>query len=400
MNFDSFRKALLDEGHCFEVAGQLRRTFIPGHMPHVEVLSSEHAIERATRVFFQVLVELDLAQNINSVEPGHGLGHITRDFLNALLLRRLDIEPKELFIGLLGGMLHDIGCMFVPRYEEPTRAVRHAEASALLLAYIWRNANDLGLNSHELVLLQYALAAHTHYLGASEVRCSDGAMRRIEPYPDTDVEEGNRLHMFVWLTRWIDRLDCCGPAYAARHYLTTLASHSDFDGRQFYAVDFANHMRPLLRTADQIKSEGGSRTILEHLAMLARSQNNESPYGKHDFGEMVRLRDRLRSSSERIISAVLSGSDSVLDEETVLKAWTVFLGQRIEPTQIGATAAVKLEVEFRRLPKEIRLPWINGFFAIMREYVAWVQETKSELDGVPDWYFVFPTFRDVRKFLF
>lgn len=134
-------------------------------------------------------------------------------------------------MGLVAGTLHDVGCALVEHYAETQRVVRHAEGGALLLQEILPR---LLLSEKQKILICYAVAAHTHYLKPQTV-----GEDTIEPYLDTS--EGEPLWGILF-TRWVDRLDCNGAGFVGRHYLTLARAHQDFDGKQFYGIEFAEHL--------------------------------------------------------------------------------------------------------------------------------------------------------------
>jgi len=62
--------------------------------------------------------------------------------------------------------------------------------------------------------------------------------------------------------------------------------------------------------------------MIEFLKYFADSQTNDTPYGKHDFGEMSVLRDLYLLRMRRIIAAVLGGSEfkySSSDESEIIR---------------------------------------------------------------------------------
>ena len=66
---------------------------------------------------------LDL--KVSGLEPGHGPGHFVRDYVNSLrLFKALEADPRHVFIGFCDAALHDIGCAFVPRYQETETVLR------------------------------------------------------------------------------------------------------------------------------------------------------------------------------------------------------------------------------------------------------------------------------------
>lgn len=395
-------KLASDEKLAWEKILKLRSDFHPELVSKVRVRSKEEALERGVRIIKSIFHKLQtLGIDLRQIEPGHGIGHIIgRDYINALVLaKNLDADPKEIFIGLISGAVHEIGTALVDRYADSKRAVRHGEMGAILLDRIFSDKEfSRKLNRAEKILICYAVAAHTHYLKPMDVTCEDSVIRRVEPY--IDAYPNGQPILAVWIARWIDRLDLNGPAFVGRHFLTLSRTHSDLDGNNFYSLVFANHMLPLLREEKEIKAGGGNRTMLEHLVMYAGSQKNESAYGKHDFGAMVALRDAQTKRLWRIIEAVQKKelTFDAMQEEIILTAWTAFLGGNIEPTDKGVITAMRLKEEFKKLDGESRRAWLNGFIATMKEYIGWANEILDMAEEFPpEWFYINTT--GIKQFI-
>lgn len=361
---------------------KLRSAFSPELLGEASAVKHEQeALTRGMKTVQQIWAGLrTLGVPVSSADPGHGVGHWARDYVNALrLFSRLKVTPEETFIGLVAGSVHDLGCSLIYRYDEDGRVVRHAEVGALLLGFLFE-LDSFGLNQAEQRLIQYSVAAHTHYLAAKEVKdAQGGVIGKIEPY--VDMVEGKPFYP-VWLPRWVDRLDTNGPAYLGRHYLTLVNPHKEFDGKSAYDVDFAKAMRPLLRT----KEERGKdpMTMAEHVRMYAESQNNESPYGKHDFGAMVELRDAYKERLLRVISSLRSTRPFALERVTeVLERWTGHLCVNNEPSLIGVEAAARLKVMFKALPEETQCAWAKTFDLCLSEYALWSYDAIRFMETIP-----------------
>ena len=299
---------------------------------------------------------------------------------SSILFSNLEANPKHLFLGFVGGSLHDLGCAVVPRYDESKRVVRHAEAGSLLVKSLLEN--ETRLSEAEKISIAYVIAAHTHYRGEDPVQCQDGETRIVKPYQDLD-ENGKPIWP-IWFTRWVDRLDCNGPAFVGRHYLTLGEKHEDYDGVVHFDVDFPHHMKPLLRPfKEQVDTSTGVRnqTMSEHMKMFADSQNNESPYGKHDYGFMVQLRDRSRERLYRIVNSTqIHPKFSEEREGEIRTAWASFLAENVEPSRRGRQTAITLEGMFSELEDGTRNAWCNAFLSIMQEYIPYSLDRLSLLE--------------------
>ncbi|MBU0649007.1 hypothetical protein KJ969_02805 [Patescibacteria group bacterium] len=402
MNIEKLKALIQDEGAAWERVLRIRSSFSPDTVRQIEYDSPELALKAANWVVQEILgifshAGLDLSQ----IEPGHGIGHLARDYVNSLmLLNGMDARPGDIFVGAIGGMFHDVGCALIGRYQENERVVRHAEVSALMLHQalndpVFENA----LSKAEKIGAAYSVLPHTHYLRPMKIKCEDGITRRIEPYQDMDNHESPILG--VWFPRWADRLDCNGPSYVARHFLTIAGEHQDFDGEKFYEVNFAKHMRPLLRSKEEIEANDGNLTMLEHLNVRHQSQTNDSPYGRHDRGKMIELRDTLRQRTEPIISAVVKPEAlSQTEQDIILNAWVMFLTHNIEPTDLGKRNAMVLEEMFKKLPPEPRNAWCNGFRECMKHYILWSEPVLQYLDSLKNgWRDLSPICEDVREII-
>lgn len=400
MNIEKIRELIKDEDSCWKRIEELRAIDVPELLGMVAFLTREDAAKRAVWTIHQILFALNLREQFLTIDPGHGIGHLTRDYYHALRLRNLEIAPAELFVGMIGGVLHDIGCAVVNRYDDAHRAVRHAEVGAIILGELFKQ-ESFGLNEAEQLLIQYAVAAHTHYFYPTEVTQRNGVTRTLLPYTDTDST--GRPLMAVCLSRWIDRLDCNGPAWVARHYLTLVADHRDFGTNDFYQVTFASALAPLLRTDEEISAERGNRTMLEHLQMFVNSQTNASPYGRYDFGEMVALRDQYREQLMAIIRAVSSVASSGVApscSRRIQSCWHDFLSHNIEQTEVGLKVADALDRRFSSLPILAQLAWSTGFYTIMCEYGVWAKRTLDALATMPPEWMRLPSIvSDVRDFI-
>lgn len=316
--------------------------------------------------------------DVDRAESAHGPGHWLRDLANTLQIANDEIVPVGHVVSVVvAGTLHDIGTMFVDRFSEKERVVRHAEVGALAVyAAAVESKTSRGENAH---LASYIIAAHTNYMRPMVVMCKDGHRRTTEPYPDmTD----NKPFLPVWAVRWADRLDLVGPCMVGRQLFTLWRDHDDFSPEDgYFAKSFVPFMRPFIRSDGEIKEASGERTLLEFLDMLARSQTSDSPYGKHDAGVMVALRDANKESLEHVIWSVLHPQG--VDVERILKAWTLFLGTNVGPTRAGRMAAHDLGFRFRNLDPDVRRAWACGFRTTMCEYLLWADRTLAFLNRMP-----------------
>lgn len=395
---------LEDEKQAFEFMSGLRGAYSPERFADVPVDTTDEAIARGIDIVKNTLRQYKgLGINIRDLCAGHGVGHLSRDYINALILSgKINADPRHILVGFAGGVLHDLGCAVQERYLDSKRAVRHAEAGAILFH---ESTTDIGMSKAERDLIAYSIAAHTHYLKPGEVQCTDGVTRKIEPYPDTDAD--GKPVLGVWMPRWVDRLDCNGPTMVGRHYLTLSRPRQEFDGKSFYDISFDSSMKPLLRSEAEIKADGGNRTMLEHFRMFADSQNNQSPYGRFDSSEMVEIRDRHTEMLRGIINSVkiAAAAHSEVDCQAV-DDWHGLLYSNIEPSEQGKEVANVLKEMFFALGKDSQAAWSHGFVQTGKEYLQYASEKLQALDDIisgrmlpADSYFLPLIDLDIRKVL-
>jgi len=390
----------LNEAGAWNETQALRQKFEESYealFDDLPIESIEEAKLKSFEVISKTLSFLEKVINFSEVDPGHGLGHLVRDYLHAVILAEIsEMDVKQAYIGIIGGVLHDIlGCTLIERYSESERAVRHAEAGGLLFQKI---SEEIGVDQNEALLIYYAIAAHTNYLKPSKVECSDGVEREIQPYRDTNNED--EPIMSILLTRWADRFDVNGPCFVGRHFLTMIEEHKDFGGGTYYPVNFFDHMRPLLRNNDEIKADPKGRTMREHLAMFANSQSNDSPYGKFDYGEMAKMRDAYKDRALRIIKAFDNPIKLSPEEEMLLLSrWTNWLSEKIEPSETAKDGSKKLQEMFFTLPQETKEAWFSVIKTTLKEYDEWANEMSTVLLNFSEEELTLPILGDIRKII-
>jgi len=383
----------------------------------LQIIDRKEAITEAFKVVSQTLKALEKVIDPDQFDPGHGLGHLARDLIHANLLAEENLKPKDLYVGIIAGALHDIGCCLVDRYADKNRAIKHAEAGALLWLKV---SKELGLGRTRSLLIYYAIAGHTHLLKEMRVVCDDGQARVCSPY--CDLNEDGSPRMMFWFPRMVDRLDVIGPCFLGRHFLTLDKDHSDFDGN-YYSVTFTEHMRPLLREPAEIQADPNGRTLREHLALFANSQNNLSVYGRFDGPVMQKYRDKSKEQALKIVQAftetknllmlgkfhVLSAWTNMLITEKinlipvtrnyVLSTWTNWVENNIEPSDIGSMANQSLESKFSALPEQTKDCWYNVFAVCLVQYRLWRVDRMVGLTALEQPHLIFPIIGDLRDYL-
>jgi len=313
---------------------------------------------------------------LESKEPGHGFGHTFRAFLNGCLAveNDTDYDPRDLFIGLIAGTLHDIGCLLVQRYEEKNVAIHHAEAGAIMVYRAWKT-HKVSLTKEEISLVCYAIAGHVYYRKDLNVSLNDKTPVIVKPYIG-HFQNGEPMSFF-WITRWIDRFDTAGPGFIGRHFLTLVESHSDYDHKkeEFFEVEFEKHLKPIMDDS----------TMIKHVDSFAKNQLDSEIVGIFGKGSFARLRDNQITFNNIIVNAVLHPKQ-LSNLEEIEKKWEKFLGDKIEPTYLGKKTAAALMEKYKKLPYETRLAWNNGFIVCMETYEEWGDYIKDGLKIYPSFF--------------
>ena len=388
-----------DEAGAWDWTHKLRDEFEESHeefFEKIEIKTIEQAQKKGYMVIRKVLEGLDGVIDLSKIEAAHGVGHFARDYIHSMILAaKSGMDPRQAYVGVVAGSLHDIlGCALVERYAEKGRAVRHAEAGALLFSEI---SKIIDVDPDEAKLISYVIAAHTRYSEPGKVECSDGVEREIRPYDETD-KEGKPI-MSIVLARWADRFDVNGSCFVGRHFLTLAKEHFDYasDTGKFYRVGFDAAMRPLLRDKEEIAIDPLEKTMREHLQTYADSQSNDSPYGKFDYGKMAEMRDAYK---ERLLT-IINSFDSPIklsseEEKSLLDKWTRWLSKNIEPSESGFVAAGKLREMFSSLPRETKEAWFSAMETTIKEYDEWSQEMLKTMSEFPEEMMDIPLVGNIR----
>ena len=385
------------EGPACEFFTDLR-TRVGPHIPipAEETRSRDECISRVVIAVQAVTSRVTALRDPMKGSAGHSPGHWTRDYAHALVLAQDPAIPVSCIVpAIAAGALHDVGTLFVERFADDHRAFRHAEVGALIVRAA---VLEVGvLSEAEADLVAYGIAAHTNYLKPSEMECRDGVTRRILPYPDAT---GDTPYLVAQLPRWVDRLDCSGPCFAGRHYLTTEEDHPDFDEERGWRIyRYEDSMRPLRRTPEEFKVARDERTLIEYLGLFANSQTNASPYGRFDAGVMVEWRDRYREALLRVLD-VAAAAPTEVDVARINAAWTNFLSGNVEPSELGRATADRLSARFLTLDANAQRHWACGFRQAMDEYLGLAKNLLVFLDTMPPEYLRLPgVAEDIRDMI-
>lgn len=373
-----------DEEDAYQHIRSLRNAFSSATSNGCRSMSPDEAIEKSIEVIQTAFQHPTFLSQFPTVDAGHGIGHWMRDLFHSWRLVKLlgDRSPHH-FPGVIAGALHDIGCIFVDRYTETASVIRHAEFGALFIHRLLGEAPfDRLITQEERHTIAIAIAAHTQYLKTTSVACADGVTREMTPYTHEEMM-GTQANPAVWFARWTDRLDCSGPLFVGRHYLTLERTHTDFSSQGFQSVVFHEHMRPLLRPTAE-RTDGN--TMLEHLRMFADSQTNASVYGRYDPPAMQILRDTYRERMIRIISTILDDTNPLVASRSTTSLtdqWHEWLVRAVEPSDVGKRSASILKSMFQEQPDSTQEPWLRGFQQTLNEFAAWSSDMRAFVQSLP-----------------
>lgn len=389
LNFNDLKEHILrDDRSLWEKHLRLRGRFEEfdiDPLSFVLVSSLEEARRRGFETVSKILAEFERQQGQLTFSPSHGIGHAIRDYLHALILASEDADPKEAYVRIMAGTLHDIlGCSLMERFEEGGRSLRHAEASALLF---WWLSRKVGMGEKEALPIYYALAAHTNYLKGMEIADGEGGIRKIEPYKKYYMD-GSPIY-FLHAVQEVDRLDFASPCGFLRYYLSIaeLIGKESYYGPmgKFFPVSFSEHMRPLLRTAEEIARDVTGATTRELLFSVADTQIGNSPYSCGDGAGMIRFRDSYCESFLRILEDFdVPVRLSVQERGALFSELNGLIVQRIEPTEETQKTFEELREMFYALPPETQAAWFSVFKSAMREYEIWRENFQKEIADIPE----------------
>lgn len=306
---------------------------------------------------------------------GHSKRHLYRDFITSMILLQdpwvKNLDEVEKFVGVMAGTFHDIGNSVVNRYEETKRFAGHAETGAFLFGEV---VKDLLPQSPSLMkLVQFAIAAHTHYTRDIEVKrvVNGGEITVIKkPYDDTLDKDNNKAG--IWLARWADRLDVQGVQAFVRHAITKAEPTEDYDQEGFHQIekgeieDFRHHLAPTMRT----ENFAGGRNTLEHITMFRDSALGTSVYSKHDtpfFTEELVMPNA--DEQKEFIDKVVS-STGVSTKEQREKNFNIFYDMcRLVDGGSNIEEVIELfKRKFEFMSDEQLSHWANGFTILPQLY--------------------------------
>lgn len=326
---------------------------------------------------------------IKNLPAGHSRGHFLRDTSYLSLIMHdssiVNSDLVEIFVGLLGGMYHDIGNSVVDRYQEAKRFSGHAEIGAHLFGEVSKGL--IGDNLRKMA--QLAIAGHTHYLKDRTVT-KGTETKTVKPYED-EVVDGNRISF--WWTRQSDRMDAQGPIMDVRHMVTKAEPTEDFDGKEFHATwdnpsdDFKHQFTPTLRTNEERANEPkpkNTMNVLEHVTMFANSNfNPDLPYAKHDNALYKDMVSKAADEQKEFVHKAATEFPQLTPEARDAAFRRYFrLVSVIEPADNTEDAIQKMKSKFKLLPENDQDKWAGAFDVLTKKlYPQMHKRIKGVLDA-------------------
>lgn len=347
---------------------------------------SPDILQQLLQAFSSYIIELP---------AGHSIGHLSRDLIHlSAILHDPALQREnsiELFIGIIGGIFHDIGNSVINRYHESIRFTGHAEAGAFLFGEV---AKPL-LPEYTLLLIQFAIASHTNYI--QEFSVTKNYITKVrKPYENFPVIDRGRQKTGLWITQATDRLDSLGVPVILRHMLTKASPTKDFSGGAFQEMheneemDFLHQFAPIVRTAGYKQHVTNPRektaNILEHLYSFVETAVTQSPYSQYDSTYFI---DQLVVPNAfdvtRFILVVLAQTELFTDREKqqVMEKFFTLCGI-IEPAKNIQEEIQLLQKKFTLLSENDRNHWIHGFLLLHDQlYYHWYKGTRESIVDIP-----------------
>ncbi|HUA13537.1 MAG TPA: hypothetical protein VL989_03500 [Candidatus Sulfotelmatobacter sp.] len=406
-----------------DIGGKELYASLRGNLKELETLEGWKAVKSRAETEVDALPDdyLDqllarTAPLIRSLPTGHSKGHFLRDTIH--LTGNIkdpavagSLDSTELIAGITAGIFHDIGVSIVDRYQDQQRVGAHAEVGARLFSSVGQDIVPPNLSK----LIQYSIAAHTHYLKPRELKLIGGEVSTAEPYDDTTDGEGDRTA--VWLARQSDRRDASGVPFIVRNALLRADPVQDFDGEKFIELQSREES---FKTQFGLGPEAIDKGILQHCLNYAVNFYRDNPYTSHDtqyFTETLitpsvedlalflsvvspdkakELVDKVRSENPEIAGRIenfLIDSKEIIDTENsetptaegIQVSLDKFfdLCRVIEPANDTEKQIESLREQFGTLSEEEQQRWSRGFNVLTEHsFTRWKENLAASIDGI------------------
>lgn len=300
--------------------------------------------------------------------PGHDIGHLRRDLLNALVVAAdyPNLHPVERVVGIVAGALHDVGTALTPRYADKTNNAPHMSVSM----WVFHNTAKEFFSESFMNLFDYAILAHGHLV--SPLKSTFPAERTLEVYwDDLWLEDGFLFGAGIRITRLADRGDTHGLTQAFRHVWSRCDGSNEKPGFDLvdpytWAAADGSALKAVMVPA--MGKFEGVPTTWQHVTNYEASYRNVNfPYPAQDhvvpaFGKLAAFKfDQLH----RVIAAIRDFNPTPLNLDEIKSVMVHVSGAR--PELIEKVWAVFL-VEWESLSDEDRLTWGRIMLVAKVEY--------------------------------
>jgi hypothetical protein len=390
------------DGYIFRTINEQReRIEAPGGWK----ILKEKAYDEAEKLPDNILMQLftRITPFIDNMPAGHSKAHVMRDVINlSLLYSDPEIQRKydrvELMVGTLAGIFHDIGNAVQERYDDTKRFAGHAETGAYLFGKI---AEDLLEDAPNMLkLIQYSIAAHTHYDHDITIKKTIDGTEITEvrkSYTPYDTVEG-KDKQGIWLTRKADRLDLLFPLIL-RHALTKTVPTADYSGEgEFHEANIDEIQGFKLQFSTKNRTENERKkthtkaeqtpSVIEHVNILFKSFfDKKNIYTKYDTSYFTNKLIKPTEKDLKMFTDAVTGKwVSPLTEQAQKGAFEDFyiMCHVFEPGKDINLAIDQFRQKFPQLTAEERLRWANGLRLLTTKlWQNWYNRTKEALKKTP-----------------
>jgi len=326
--------------------------------------------------------------------PGHDKGHEYRDALTAIY-NYSNIKDKvaynaDALAGLIGGIFHDVGVVIIPRGSDKDCGAGHGEAGAYFLDQECKKQNFLGENMRKLVA--YAIAAHTNYKEAFEVKQPKGYIKK--PYWNEITEKEGKLYgVAMAMTRQSDRMDLYSVAQTVRNVVSqTYSELAGINGSYLTSENtwvkcddetLKNICSPIENSGDKKKP-----TTLQQCLGFVNGIDNPI-YCNNDkyfpgFSEMIHY----RAKQVEELNQVMNGENQSMNLLETDKLDEVFKEAKETFYKISKSNEKKFDLawngfkeQWNEMSNDYKNKWVRGFVFIEKTYEKILDDYQKKLEG-------------------
>jgi hypothetical protein len=324
-----------------------------------------------------LLAECGRVGLLDTLPAGHGPEHFLsemRDIHRFVCATELDfIDDLERTIALCAGLLHDIGNAVVDRYAEQTNFTSHAEAGAWVLERV--TTHIFALSPDMTQLIQYAMAAHTHYL-KSITKTRNGNTFVQAPYPRLLLSHTAGDLWAIKLVRMADREQLKGLTVILRNITIHTKSIVNMSDDTFEAVSESEKSDFLWRFAvpgsDQsyLEKYPAVTSIFESALRFADKFDESNAYTEYDTAAFYQSNNTQKADIQAALALMQHTATTTKIKESFLVRKTLILShflaflRHIDPAADIETVRHDFALKFEWLPPHIQAAWLS----LMEQY--------------------------------